>query len=137
MLDSLARSGESRQMREKWKVFEYLDDNGHSPLRKWLDSSGVSKFDSAKFWSAITNIKGLSDDLPPRMFQRYLSTEALSEMRVTGEGRKMLRPLGIRTGMREILVFTGAVEKDNKLDTREGEQLWRDWASKKGSKREL
>ena len=124
-------------MEERWKVYEYLDVDGKSPLRRWLDSREVSKIDRARVSAKIENIKTISDDLPPKWFDRYKSTYALSELRVTGERRKMLRPLGLRTDKRKILFFTGAIEKGNKLDTGEAERLWRDWKDGKGSESEL
>ena len=98
----------------------YVDENGGCPFEdEWRASSAITKGDKAKIDAKFTNIESIDDDLSAKWWSRYKSSDGLWELRVTGHGKKMLRPLGIRTGPRELLFFFGSVEKGNQLSRKD------------------
>jgi hypothetical protein len=113
---------------EKWKVSLYIDAKGGCPFSdEWLSSGGVSAGDRAKI-----------DDLPPNWWSKYHASDGLNELRVTGPGKKMLRPLGVRVATRELMFFYGSVEKGNQLnssDLTRANKLKHEWETRKGSKK--
>ncbi len=101
----------------RWKVKLYVDKSGRCPFEDdWLVSQAITVKDKAKIDARLESIESIDVDLPPKWWTRYRSSDGLWELRVTSLGKKMLRPLGIRSGTRELLLFYGSVEKNNQLD---------------------
>lgn len=117
----------------------YVEDDKNCPFEdEWRASKGITAKDKAKIDAKFANIESIDDELPTKWWSRYKSSNGLWELRVTGQGHKMLRPLGIRQGPRELLFFFGSVEKGNSLDSgdlKRAESLKADYENGKGKKK--